>query len=108
MKLLSTIQKDVRILLRDKMGLLLMFAMPILLVIIVTSIQSNTFDVVGKNKIDLLICNKDSGRLSKEFIYALDTTGMFNLSIISPSSNAKNIADEMHEKDIVIGVVINS
>ncbi|HEY2727173.1 MAG TPA: ABC transporter permease, partial [Parafilimonas sp.] len=107
MKLLATIQKDVRILLRDKMGLLLMFAMPVLLVIIVTSIQSSVFDVAGKNKIALLICNKDSGRLSKEFIHALDTTGMFNLLYISPSANAKDIGDEMHKKDIVISVVID-
>ena len=108
MKLLATIQKDIRILLRDKMGLLLMFVMPVLLVIIVTIIQSNTFDVVGKNKIELLICNKDSGTLSQEFIHALDTTGMFNLSITNSSANEKNIADEMHDKNIVIGVVINS
>lgn len=106
MKLLATIQKDVRILLRDKTGLLLMFAMPVLLVIIVTSIQSSTFDMVDKNRIELLICNKDSGILSKEFIHALDTTGMFNLSYITQTANEKNIADAMHEKDIVIGVVI--
>jgi len=108
MKLLATIQKDVRILLRDKMGLLLMFAMPVLLVVIVTSIQSSTFDVVGKNKIELLVCNKDSGRLSKEFIHALDTSGIFKILYINQTSNEKNIADEMHAKDIVIGVVINS
>ena len=107
MKLLATIQKDVRILLRDKTGLLLMFAMPILLVIVVTSIQNSTFDVMNKNRIGLLICNKDSGTLSTDFIHALDTTGMFNLSFTT-SSNQTQLAEEMHEKNIVIGVVIQS
>ncbi len=108
MKLFATIKKDMRILLRDKPGLLLMFAMPVLLVIIVTSIQNSAFDVVGKNKIGLLICNKDSGNLSKQFIHALDTTGMFNLSFINNNKNNKQLAQKMHEEDIVIGVVIDT
>jgi ABC-2 type transport system permease protein len=107
MKLVATIIKDLRILLRDKMGLILMFAMPVLLVIIVTYIQSSTFDVVGKTKIDLLVCNKDTGSLSKDLIHALDTTGLFNLSIIDQNANDKQLAYAMHAKDIVAGIIIN-
>ena len=106
MKLLASIQKDVRILLRDKVGILLMFAMPVLLVIIVTSIQNNTFDLANENKISLLVCNKDSGSLSKEFIQALDTIGMFNIAYINQNATAKNIADEMHAKDIAIAISV--
>ena len=108
MKLFATILKDVRILLRDKMGLILMFAMPVLLVIIVTYIQSSTFDVVGKNKIDLLVCNKDTGSLSKQLIHALDTTGLFNLSVIDQNANDKQFVNTMHTKDIVAGIIISS
>ena len=54
-KLWSTIIKDVRILSRDKVGIALMFGMPILLVIIVTGIQNNTFQLINKNKILSLI-----------------------------------------------------
>jgi ABC-2 type transport system permease protein len=107
MKLFATILKDVRILLRDKMGLLLMFAMPVLLVIIVTDIQSSTFDVAGKNKISVIIHNNDTGSLSIEFIHALDTSGMFNIMLFK-SGDAKFIADEMHKKDAVIGIAIDS
>ena len=42
-KLWATIIKDIRILTRDKIGIGLMFGMPILLVLIVTSIQNSTF-----------------------------------------------------------------
>ena len=107
MKLFATIQKDVRILLRDKMGLLLMFAMPILLVIIVTSIQNSTFDIIGKNKIEIFIHNNDKGRLSKELIHALDTSGMFKVLLLKNGS-AQQIADEMHSKNVVISIVIDS
>ncbi len=107
MKLFATIQKDVRILLRDKMGLLLMFAMPVLLVIIVTSIQSSTFDIIGKNKIEIFIHNNDEGKLSKELIHALDTSGMFKILLLKNGST-QQIADEMHSKNVVISIVIDS
>ena len=54
-KLWSTIQKDFRMLARDRVGLVFMFAMPILLVIIVTSIQNSTFNLLNKNKISLIV-----------------------------------------------------
>ncbi len=107
MKLFATIQKDVRILLRDKMGLLLMFAMPVLLVIIVTSIQSNTFDLLDKSRIEIFIHNNDEGKLSQEFIHALDTSGMFKIFLLKMGS-PQHIADEMHSKNVVITLVIDS
>ncbi len=79
MKLLATIKKDVRILLRDRIGLTLMFGMPILLVLIVTSIQNNVFQPFSKNRIPLFINNKDTGRLSQELIGAVDQVGLFRL-----------------------------
>ena len=106
MKFFATIQKDVRILLRDKTGLLLMFAMPVLLVIVVTAIQNSTFDVLNKNQIALLVCNKDSGKLSKDFLKALDTSGMFTISITN-NANQTQLANEMRAKNIVLGVVID-
>ncbi len=106
-KLFATIQKDVRILLRDKMGLILMFAMPIVLVIIVTSIQSSTFDIIGKNKIEIFVQNNDDGRLSNELIHALDTSGIFKI-LLFKNGSSQQIADEMHSKDVVVAISIDS
>ncbi|MEP6465470.1 MAG: ABC transporter permease [Parafilimonas sp.] len=108
MKLWATIQKDVRILLRDRMGILLMFIMPVLLVLIVTSIQNNSFDLQNETKISLLVINKDGGSLSRQFVSALDSLGIFRLSEINQHATQKNIADEMHAKDIAVGIVIDS
>ena len=76
-KLWATILKDVRILSRDKVGLAMMFVMPIVLVVIVTSIQNSTFQLVNKNKITLLVCNRDTGKLSMQLIQTMDKIGMF-------------------------------
>ncbi|HUZ58775.1 MAG TPA: ABC transporter permease [Hanamia sp.] len=105
-KLWSTIIKDIRILTHDKLGIALMFGMPILLVIIVTSIQNSTFQLINKNKISLLICNRDTGKISKEFITAVDKINVFKLVQVSKDENEKMITDRMHSKDALLAMVI--
>jgi ABC-2 type transport system permease protein len=87
MKLLATIKKDLRILLRDRIGLTLMFGMPILLVLIVTSIQNNVFQPFSKNKVLLIVNNLDTGRSSQELIGTINNIGLFRLE--SPDSNSR-------------------
>ena len=82
-KLWATILKDIRILIRDKVGLTLMFVMPIFLVLIITSIQNSTFELVNERKMVLLICNKDTGSVSKQFIAAIKQIGMFDIAMVS-------------------------
>ena len=105
-KLWITIKKDIRILLRDKVGIALMFVMPILLVIVVTSIQNSTFQLVNKNKLPILISNQDTGDASKQLVSALSKIGMFKVSLTPQSRDAASIADAMHNKDAVLGIVI--
>jgi len=102
-KLWLSIKKDTRILLRDKVGILLMFIMPIILVVVVTSIQNSTFELVNKNKLPILICNKDTGKASVQLIAAINKIGMFKVTQISKE---KAVADEMHDQDALLGVVI--
>jgi len=105
-KLWATILKDTRILIRDKVGLTLMFGMPILLVLVVTSIQNSTFDLVNKNKIPLLVCNRDTGRISLDLIQTIDKIGMFRLDQVSGDQSEKFITDRMHTKDALLAIVI--
>ena len=60
-QLLASIKKEFFILLNDKIGLALLFIMPVLLVLIITIVQDSAFKVVNENKFSLLIVNKDSG-----------------------------------------------
>jgi len=105
-KLWATIIKDIRILTRDKVGLAVMFGMPILLVLIVTSIQNNTFQLINKYKIPLLICSRDTGKISVEFIQAVDKLDMFKLIQISKDQSDKQIADRMHSGNELLAMII--
>lgn len=105
-KLRATILKDVRILIRDKIGLIFMFGMPVLLVLVITAIQTSMFDLVNKNKMALLICNKDSGQLSGEFVQAIEKVGMFRLLPVAKDESEKMITDRVHAKEAMLAIVI--
>ncbi len=66
----ATIIKDLKILLRDRVGLFMMFFMPILLVIVITSVQNSAFELVNNNKISLVIYNNDKDSLSQRLVEA--------------------------------------
>ncbi|MEO8760190.1 MAG: ABC transporter permease [Bacteroidia bacterium] len=105
-KLWATIVKDVKILTRDKVGLTLMFAMPVVLALVITSLQVGTFELVNDNKIPLLICNKDTGVASKQLIQALDKAGRFNLQTTVDNLDAKQIGVKMNEQNALVAIVI--
>lgn len=105
-KLWATLVKDFRILTRDRVGLTLMFVMPIILVIVITSIQSSTFELVNDNKVPLILSNKDNGKASQELIVAIKEMGMFEISETKEDFNEKEIADFMHKKDALIAIII--
>lgn len=107
-KLWATIKKDVKILLRDGVGLLLMFVMPIILVIVVTNIQNSTFQMVNKTKLPVLVCNKDTGRSGRQLIEAIDKIGMFKVSELPKDASATAISDAMKDKDAQLAVLIPS
>lgn len=105
-KLWSAVKKDLLILLRDKAGLAVMFAMPILLVVVITSIQNSTFEMVNNNRVPVLLCNKDGGESSRQFIEALQNIGMFELTAADSTLQKKQLTDLMHAKEAVVAVVI--
>ena len=105
-KLYATIIKDFRILLRDKVGLSLMFAMPIALALIITAVQNSTFELVNHNKIKLMLCNKDTAEASLQLVAAIEKTGMFEPIILPANEKEETIIARMHAKDALIAVLI--
>jgi ABC-2 type transport system permease protein len=105
-KLYSAILKDLRILLRDKAGLAVMFAMPVLLVVVITSIQDASLKMINDNKVPLLVCSRDTGECSSQLISALEKIGMFDLRIASSSLTDKELTDSMHHSDALVAVII--
>lgn len=104
-KLWISIKKDIRILLRDKVGLALMLGMPIVLVVVVTSIQNSTFQLINKSKIAVAVCNLDTGLAGKQLITDIDNIGLFK--VINPTSrNADSLQQYMHDTDAMLGITI--
>jgi ABC-2 type transport system permease protein len=103
-KLLATIRKDIRVMTRDKVGLLFMFGLPILLVVIVTSIQNGTFELMNKNTVPLVLCNRDTGAASRQFIQAVEQVGLFNILIATGTDSS--IRARVQQKDALLALVI--
>ncbi len=106
-KLWATIQKDVRLLGRDKVGLTLMFLMPIVLAILITAIQNSTFKLVNDNKVTLMICNKDKGEIGKHFVQSMQAAGMFDV-LFQDSIAEKDIVVSMEKNNALVALVIPS
>jgi ABC-2 type transport system permease protein len=102
----ATIVKDSKILMRDRVGLFIMFFMPILLVIVITSVQNSTFELVNNNKVSLVVFNKDEGPMGSELVEALHKIGLFNLQMADSSMSEHNIISVMYDKDALVAVVI--
>ncbi len=105
-KLWSTILKDIRILTRDKLGLVFMFVMPIVLAIVITAVQNSTFEMLNTNTVPMLMCNRDTGDAGKQMEAAIIKVGMFDLKQVTANVTDKEISDRMHAKDAVIAIII--
>jgi ABC-2 type transport system permease protein len=105
-KLWATIVKDWRILTRDKAGLVILFLMPVILAIVIASVQNSTFELVNENKIAIIIFNKDKGSAGEELTDAISKTGMFDIKSSSGITDEKDLVKKMHDKDALIAVTI--
>jgi ABC-2 type transport system permease protein len=104
--LTATIIKDFKILMRDRLGLGMMFFMPVLLVIIITSVQNSTFELVNNNRITVLVYNLDKGPEGTRLMGAIEKIGLFKILPADTGSTYQEISNRMHAKDALVAVVI--
>ncbi len=102
----ATIIKDMKILLRDRVGLFMMFFMPILFVVVITSVQNSTFELVNNNKISLVIYNNDNDSLSLKLINEISKIGLFKLQISDSAVTENKISSHILSKDALVALVI--
>jgi len=95
-----------RILTRDRLGLVFMFVMPIVLAVVITAVQNSTFEMLNTNTVPMLICNRDTGEAGRQMQTAIEKVGMFSLKQVTPNVTDKDISDRMHAKDAVIAIII--
>lgn len=94
-RFLASLQKELLLLFSDKTGLLLMFAMPLLLVMVITVIQDSVYKVVNENKIPLLVVNDDRGDEGRKLIETLRDAGIFEIH------EDKNIRKEQLKEELI-------
>lgn len=78
-KIYSSLRKEFLLLINDKVGLVLMFLMPLLLVFIITIIQDSAYKMVNENQIPLLVVNHDKGGEGAKLVSLLDSSGLFKI-----------------------------
>ncbi|UXP32541.1 ABC transporter permease [Reichenbachiella agarivorans] len=76
-KFYASIRKEFIILLSDKLGLTVMFAMPLLLVFIITIIQDSAYKIVNENKLSMIVSNHDQGAQGDKLLKLLGQSGFF-------------------------------
>jgi ABC-2 type transport system permease protein len=73
---LATLFKELRLLYRDRSGLLVLFIMPAVLVVVVSLVQENVLKATGAARMDILFIDQDRqtfGKLIGEQLEALDS-----------------------------------
>src|ERR1700761_9612414 len=98
-KLWATIIKDFRVLRRDGIGLALMFVMPVILVFVVTDIQESTFQMINKNKLPIMLINRDTGASGVQMIEAINKIGLLKIQQFHKNQDTKFIPDSMKKSE---------
>jgi ABC-2 type transport system permease protein len=106
--LFASIYKEFLLLIRDRAGLALMFLMPLVLVIVITIIQDNTFKIVNDSKVSLILVNNDQGDIGKTIDKSLEESRSFS---INRSIEGRPITASMAKRvvasgDYKIGIVL--
>ena len=86
-KLWQCIVKEFKLLFRDIGGLITLFVMPIILVVVVTSIQDSTYQSISASKIPVLWVDHDLDSISLKVKKEIENSGSFQL--ISTISDKK-------------------
>lgn len=77
------------LLIRDLGGIAILFIMPLLLLIVITLIQDNTFKTISNVKIPVLVVDNDNGEVSKNIIENLSESNSFEIHQKSSEEEAK-------------------
>jgi len=101
-KLLATIKKELLLLWRDKIGLTVLFIMPMCFILIISLLQSTTTQ--QRQKMSIVLVSHDSGKLAQAITKGLESSKYFTLSTANTASEEviQSIADGRHQALVII------
>lgn len=107
-KLLASIKKETLILLRDKIGLSILFAMPMVLVFLMTIVQDSAFRSMNEQGIPIVVVDNDADTLGVSIKKGLQQS---KLCVVSDKINGELATTESARKAVsegkfLIGIVV--
>jgi ABC-2 type transport system permease protein len=107
-KLLATVKKEILLLLRDKVGLSILFVMPMVLIFVMTLIQDSAFKTMNEKGIPIVFVNNDHDSLGILVEQGLRNNALCSLydSIDGKPATAEAAREAISEGKFLIGIVI--
>ncbi|MFM6925075.1 MAG: hypothetical protein ACKOU7_06200, partial [Ferruginibacter sp.] len=107
-KLLATIKKEMLLLVRDKVGLSILFVMPMVLIFVMTLIQDSAFKTMNEKGIPFVFVNNDKDSLGIQIEAGLRNNPLcdFNDSIDGKPATAEGAMKAVGEGKFLVGIII--
>jgi len=107
-KLLSSIYKEILVLIRDRAGLAILFIMPMIMIFVITLVQDSAFKNLKETKISLVLVNNDADSLGAAIADGLKKSDYF---VLTDKINGMPATDESARKAVAngkyqIGIII--
>lgn len=100
--------KDFLVIIRDRGGLAMLFIMPLALVLIMTSLQNNTFKAINESGINLILLNNDSDSLGLAIEAEIEHSDFFRIhrDIKGEKPTDEQVKEAVASGKFQIGLVI--
>jgi ABC-2 type transport system permease protein len=107
-KLLATVKKEALLLLRDKVGLSILFIMPMVLIFVMTLVQDSAFKTINEKGIPVVFIDNDRDSLGILIKQGLQNNDLVTLSdnIDGKAATAELAQKAVSEGKFLIGIVI--
>lgn len=107
-KLLATIKKEMLLLVRDKVGLSILFVMPMVLIFVMTLIQDSAFKTMNEKGIPIVFVNNDKDSLGIQIEAGLRNNPLcdFSDSIDGKPATAEAAMKAVGEGKFLVGIII--
>ena len=107
-KLIAAMKKEFLLLIRDKIGLSILFIMPMVLIVIMTLIQDTAFRTLNEEGIPLLVVNEDQDSLGFRIERGLESSDLvaFRNEIDGKRATRDELYQAVKKGKFLIGIII--
>lgn len=107
-KIWATIKKETLILIRDKVGLSILFIMPMVLILVMTLIQDSAFRTLSEKGVPIVMVDNDKDSLGISILGGLKNTTMCDLhdSIDGKPATTETAKKAVAEGRFLVGIII--